>query len=191
MHRQSLLNALTEYAKFYSEEIETMERIAALVRSHKNCFERACRPGHITSSAWILSADRKRCLMTHHRKLNRWLQLGGHTDGESDTLASAVREAQEESGMKRFEVLQATDASDYFDIDVHTIPARFDTNGTEIADAHEHHDIRYLLVARDDEPLQISDESNDLRWLTPEEVYERTQEESVLRLLRKAKPWMN
>ena len=60
----------------------------------------ALRPGHLTGSAWIVSPDRRRTLLTHHRKLDRWLQLGGHADGQADLLAVAAREAKEESGLE-------------------------------------------------------------------------------------------
>ncbi len=72
-----------------------------------------------------------------------------------------------------------------FDLDVHEIPARYDANGTLLEDAHEHHDIRFLLIASSD-TFQVSDESHDLKWCTPEEVRQLTDEESILRMLQKA-----
>ena len=66
---------------------------------HPDCFERSCVPGHVTGSAWLVSHDRSRFLLTHHRKLGRWLQLGGHSDGDPDTAQVALREAREESGI--------------------------------------------------------------------------------------------
>jgi isopentenyldiphosphate isomerase len=73
-----------------------------------------------------------------------------------------------------------------FDIDVHAIPARYDANAEMIEDAHEHHDIRFVLGARTDDELQVSDESHDLAWCTPDEIRERTDEASILRMLHKA-----
>jgi hypothetical protein len=71
------------------------------------------------------------------------------------------------------------------DLDVHQIPARYDAHGRTIEDAHEHHDVRFLLIAHSDEDISVSDESHDVAWFTPEEVLQRTDEESVLRMLRK------
>ena len=104
MHRRSLLDMLMLYEHFHPQEAAVTERIRSLVHQHVDCFERTCRPGHVTGSAWILSADRRRVLLTHHSKLDRWLQLGGHADGQADVAEVARREAQEESGMQRFDV---------------------------------------------------------------------------------------
>ena len=73
-----------------------------------------------------------------------------------------------------------------FDLDVHHIPARYDGDGQLIEDAHEHHDIRFLLIAQAEQPILVSDESHDVGWFTPDEVLALTRDESVLRMLRKA-----
>ena len=180
MHRKSLLALLDRYHARHPEESVT-RRLRAFVESHRDCFERSCTPGHITGSAWILSPDGKRALLTHHRTLERWLQLGGHVDGSSDIPAAALREAQEESGIASFEFIPI-DGEDAvpLDLDIHQIPAR----GSE--PAHLHYDVRFLLRAATD-AIAISDESNDLRWFAPEEIEEVSDEESLLRMLRKVR----
>jgi 8-oxo-dGTP pyrophosphatase MutT (NUDIX family) len=186
MTRRPLLQMLARYAEFFPEETATVDRICRLVESHADCFERTCRPGHITAAAWILSADRRRALLTHHRRLDRWLQLGGHADGQWHVEEVALREAREESGMNEFDIVPIHGALMPFDIDVHEIPARHDAAGQIVEDAHEHHDIRFLMIARCDAEPIVSEESHDVAWFTPAEVLERTNEESVLRMLRKA-----
>ncbi|HVT29131.1 MAG TPA: NUDIX hydrolase [Lacipirellulaceae bacterium] len=186
MDRRPLLEMLDRYRSAFPGESATIDRICRLVESHPNCFERTCRPGHITAAAWILSTDRRRSLLTHHRKLDRWLQLGGHADGQWLVEEVALREAREESGLAEFDIVPIDGAIMPFDIDVHEIPAHYDEEGTLIEDAHEHHDIRFLLIARSGDEPTISDESHDVAWFTPEEVLQHTGEESVLRMLRKA-----
>jgi 8-oxo-dGTP pyrophosphatase MutT (NUDIX family) len=186
MHRRPLLQMLARYCDVFPSEIATIDRIRRLIEAHPDCFARSCRPGHITAAAWILSADRRRYLLTHHRKLDRWLQLGGHADGQSDVEQVALREAREESGLTAFDIVLIDGMLMPIDVDVHEIPTRYDNEGQLIEDAHEHHDIRFLMVAHTDDELRVSDESHDVRWLTAEEVLERTNEESVLRMLRKA-----
>lgn len=183
MHRQALLTILKNYAERYPDEAGVAQRIERLVTAHTDCFERTCRPGHITGSAWVLSHDRSRCLLLHHGKLNRWLQPGGHADGQTDVAAVALREAQEETGLIDLELI-----AEPLDIDVHLIPVRLDRDGNQREDAHEHHDIRFLFIAAPDQPLVLSDESHEVRWFSREEVVEVTDEESVLRMLRKAGP---
>jgi 8-oxo-dGTP pyrophosphatase MutT (NUDIX family) len=184
MHRKALLDLLDRYLLKHPDEPEFVDRIRDLVVEHENCFERDCLPGHITASSWILSHDRKHVLFTHHRKLNRWLQLGGHADGETNALEVALKEAREESGMRDFEVQWTGEAGVPFDLDVHSIPEFRDVPG------HEHHDIRFLLVAAADQELVISDESNDLRWFPIDRLDEILDEESLSRLDRKARAWL-
>lgn len=186
MHRRYLLDMLARYCRVFTDETPVAERICRLVEAHADCFDRMCRPGHITGAAWIISSDRRRYLLTHHRKLDRWLQLGGHADGQYFVDEVALREAREESGLHDFDFVPIHGELIPFDIDVHDIPERRDAEGRVVEDAHEHHDIRFLLIARDDGDIRISDESHDLAWLTPEEVQQHTDEESILRMLRKA-----
>ena len=177
MHRQPLLALLADYERENSSEVERIGWIRELVRKSPDCFERSCLPGHITASAWIVSPDRQRFLLTHHRKLDRWLQLGGHADGDPDVFAVALREAREESGLQTFERLGDLP----IDVDVHRIPARAGEP------AHEHHDIRFLLVAGTDEDVVVSDESHALAWFEWETLGCDFREESLLRMAHKAR----
>lgn len=145
------------------------------IATHPDCLERSCLEGHLTASAWIIDAARTRTLLTHHRKLDRWLQLGGHVDGETDLAAAALREAREESGLARLRLM----SREVFDVDRHRIPAR----GTE--PEHWHYDVRFLLEADPAEPLKISGESKDLAWVRLEEVARLNPDESLARLVRK------
>jgi 8-oxo-dGTP pyrophosphatase MutT (NUDIX family) len=185
MHRRPLFELLTRYRRVFPQEFDVVDRICALVDRHANCFDRSCRPGHVTGSAWILSADRRRHLLTYHGKLGRWLQLGGHADGQSHVEEVALREAREESGMLGFDFVRIDGELLPLDVDVHEIPARFDPAGRLIEEAHEHHDIRFLLVAHAGQDVHASQESHRVDWFTPEEVLRLTDEESVLRMMRK------
>ena len=184
MHRRPLLNLLGRYLERHEEERACVTKILDLVAAHPNCFERSCLPGHITASAWVVSSDHHQFLLTHHRKLGRWLQLGGHADGDSDVLAVALREAREESGMERLAAISPDPACPILDVDVHRIPAF----GNE--PVHDHHDVRFLLVAAAEQPLQISDESHDLRWFEHAAFERVVSEPSLRRLGRKAREWL-
>lgn len=186
MHRRPLLQLLARYEAAYPNEVEMTARIRSLVETEPRCFERDCYvPGHITASCWILHPDNERVLLTHHRKLGRWLQLGGHAEGESEVQRVALREAREESGMSDFAPIPVGDASGLFDLDVHLIPARVGEP------AHEHHDVRFLLRASPAQALVRSEESIDLRWFWPDELAALDLDESVLRLRRKADRWLS
>ena len=136
--------------------------------------------GHITGSAWVVSADHSRVLLTHHAKLGRWLQLGGHAEGEVDPLAVAQREACEESGMHGFREPSQQTVPLPLDLDVHRIPARGDEA------SHLHFDVRYLLVAPRGQTETATSESRELRWVGVDEIEVLSDEESLLRMARKA-----
>jgi 8-oxo-dGTP pyrophosphatase MutT (NUDIX family) len=176
-----LLELLARYGARHPDERDVVSRFDALLRSRSDCFLRSCTPGHVTASAWILSPDEDAVLLGHHRKLGRWLQLGGHADGESDTLAVALREAEEESGLAQFELpLLDEPAPLPLDLDVHTIPARGDEP------AHLHYDVRWLLVAAPAQSLRVSAESFALRWVPRTTLSSFVDDESLLRMERKA-----
>jgi 8-oxo-dGTP pyrophosphatase MutT (NUDIX family) len=179
---------LARYEARYPDEGAVAARIRSLVENHPDCCERTCRPGHVTGSAWVLSADGARCLLVHHAKLDRWLQPGGHADGEVRIEQVALREVHEETGLTEVHLPLCEGMLVPLDLDVHLIPARYGTDGVLQEDAHEHHDFRFLVVASGNEAICRSEESHDLGWFTPAEVLNLTREESVLRMLRKAGP---
>jgi len=158
-----------------AHEAEMTAEILRFVSAHPDCLERRCGPGHLTGSAWIVSPDRRQTLLTHHQKLDKWLQLGGHADGETDLLGVACREAREESGLTGLRVV----SSAIFDVDRHWIPPRKSEPG------HYHHDLRFLLEADPAEPLVISRESKDLAWVDVATVTVLNPEESMARMVRK------
>ena len=111
MDRAFLLDMLARYQAHRPEEAAMVGRIRSLVSTHPDCLARTCLPGHLTASSFILSPDREKFLLTRHRKLGRWLPLGGHADGDADLLRVALREAREESGMHDFALVDPLGAT--------------------------------------------------------------------------------
>ena len=151
------------------------QQMVELLDSCPNCFRRDNFPAHFTGSAFVVSADGARGLLHHHRKLDLWLQFGGHCDGEEDVLSAAQREAYEESGISGLVVASARP----FDLDIHEVPAL----GNE--PAHFHYDVRYVLIAPEHAEIRTSPESKELRWFTGEEMKDWNLELGLQRLIER------
>jgi 8-oxo-dGTP pyrophosphatase MutT (NUDIX family) len=172
-----LATALAEYRTRHPEEGASFGLFAGFLATDGALFERRHPPGHFTGSAWLVSADGARVLLTHHRKLGRWLQLGGHADGDTDLAQVALREAQEESGL----VDLVVDAA-IFDLDRHAIPAR----GSE--PEHWHYDVRFVVRATGSEAFEVSEESLALAWRPVAEIAADPASDQSLR--RMARKWL-
>lgn len=181
VHRKPLLELLERYRAQRPGEAACADRIRSLVASRSDCFSRGCAPGHVTGSAFVVSADGRRTLLVQHRKLGVWLQPGGHADGDPDVAAVALREAREETGLAGLALWPAGGEGLPLDLDVHTIPAR------PGEPEHEHHDVRFLVVAGPDETPVASPESLALRWVELEALAGFGVDEGVLRMARKAR----
>jgi 8-oxo-dGTP pyrophosphatase MutT (NUDIX family) len=159
-----LVDELVRHRAQGDDETAHLAAILSFVAAHRNPFDRAIPDGHLTASAFVLSSDGSRVLLLHHRKLDRWLQPGGHADaGEDDGAAIALREAREETGIETLRL--HPEAPRPLDVDVHAIPAR----GSE--PAHLHLDLRYAVMAETTAPLlRSAKEANALRWFGWDEI---------------------
>ncbi|MGE7136844.1 NUDIX hydrolase [Luteibacter sp. NPDC031894] len=174
--RLQLMDALDRYAGRHTDE-EAVRHFAAWLRDVARPFHRETLEGHFTASAWLVSADGERALLMLHRKLGRWLQPGGHADGEADLPGVALREAEEETGLRDLEVLP-----EIFDVDRHVIPAR----GQE--PEHWHYDVRYAVVAGGSEDFLVNEESLELAWRPVVDIATDPSLEGSLR--RMANKWL-
>jgi len=147
----------------------------SFIGGHADCLHRTCVQGHLTGSAWIVSPKRDRTLLVHHRKLDRWLQPGGHADGDPDLARAALREAREETGLASPRLV----SPEIFDFDRHWIPGR----GAEAG--HWHYDFRFLIEADPKAPLLISEESNELKWFPLQDVEAVARGGSLQRMVAK------
>jgi 8-oxo-dGTP pyrophosphatase MutT (NUDIX family) len=172
--RNDLLDLLKDYDDRFPNEKPTIDLFVKFVLENAACFDRSLTPGHVTGSAWLTNDVGSHVLLLHHKKLDKWLQLGGHADGNPDVLHVAVREAQEESGIINIAPL----FRGIFDIDIHKIPAR----GSE--KEHFHYDVRFALMASTTDVTQ-NDESNALAWVDIHKIETFTTEPSMVRMQQK------
>ena len=133
-------------------------RILALLANYPDALDRSCRPGHLTGSALVIDPADHRILVLYHSKLQRWLQPGGHADGDSDLARVALREAVEETGIDKLQLVEPA-----IDLDVHLV----DPPGES---PHEHHDIRFLVISPSGAEPVGNHESTALRWIYSSEL---------------------
>lgn len=163
-----------------SKEVdEFRQRMVTLLDSAPECFHRHCFPGHFTGSALVVSADGAKALLNHHKFLDKWLQFGGHCDGDEDLVRVALREAEEETGISG--LILASEKP--FDLDIHPIPE----NPKRGEPAHFHYDVRYVLIAPEGAQAKCSEESVALQWFTPAEMGDLPLDDGLRRLLEKWK----
>lgn len=170
-----LIGALHRYARKFPDESKVADSFLQFLRSSPDCFKRSLTEGHITGSAWLIDRAGVRVLLTQHRKLNIWVQLGGHADGNEDIFKVSHMEATEESGLSGLKPV----SEEIFDLDIHKIPAS--KNEAE----HLHYDVRFIWQATEDENFRVSDESKALAWVSAAQIPGYTTEASVLRMVSK------
>lgn len=174
---QTLARAFTDFGVLYPAQQGLAGEFVDLLGDAEDPFERARLAGHFTASALVVSGDGTRTLLTHHRKLGRWLQPGGHADGDRDLAHVALRETEEETGLAGVTVQPCI-----FDLDRHWIPEHQGVPG------HWHYDVRYVVRAGADETFAVSEESHALAWVPLSEVADGEAYDASLR--RMARRWL-
>ena len=157
--RQGVTHLVGTSRQGVTQQIAQCQQFEAFAASHPDVYQRTHPPGHFTASAWLVSQDGARVLLTHHKKLGRWLQLGGHADGDPDLANVALREAEEESGLSGLTIIP-----EIFDLDAHDIPARGTVGAPNYEPTHIHWDVRFV-VRTSAEDFVVSEESLALSWV--------------------------
>ncbi|MBL4850953.1 MAG: NUDIX hydrolase [Gammaproteobacteria bacterium] len=178
MHRQKVLELLDNYKTPYMEEAAMVQRARRFAEQHPNCFERI-EEGHFTGSAWVLNPAHSHTLMLHHRKLDLWLQPGGHADGDPDITRVVLNEVAEEAGVNLDHIKLVDD--NIFDVDIHVIHAN------EHDPRHQHFDIRFLVEIDDSLDLPGNEESHQIGWVALANVPQFNHARSFYRMVQKTR----
>ncbi|MGW7055184.1 NUDIX hydrolase [Streptomyces sp. NPDC054887] len=157
----------------YEDQEELRRTYLDHLAAHPDGMWKACEAGHITASALVVDPERGRVLLTLHKKLNMWLQMGGHCEpGDATLSGAALREATEESGIAGLTLLPGGPVR----LDRHPIPAP----------CNWHLDVQYAALAPAGAVEAISEESLDLRWFAYDEVA-GVADASVVRLVERTR----
>ena len=180
MSFQALQEELKHYLSKNPSEKVNVDKMLKFLQEGENCFNRSNVDCHFTGSAWIVDNTHQWILMTHHKKLNKWLQLGGHADENENLLEVAYNEPVEESGLDGFSVV----SDKIFDLDIHRIPQYKDIP------PHYHYDIRYIFTSKMNQDIVVvSEESKDVAWISKDDVLNKNDEQSIKRMLIKCEKY--
>jgi len=173
--RKELMYELEDYKTEYKKEMICVKETIKFINSNENLIRDNNENEHITASVWIINEDMNKCLLVHHKKLNKWIQIGGHVDDSESAYDAAVRETKEETGLVDIKLM----GNGIFDISIF--------EGMKKGRKHKHYDVIYLFQANENDKLIISDESNELKWININDINRYTNEEEILRLAEKTK----
>jgi 8-oxo-dGTP pyrophosphatase MutT (NUDIX family) len=172
------MELLKNYNPTSEEEKHCKDKMLQLYEAKgEKAFKRNSLEAHFTASALIINTSTKELLLLHHKKLNKWLQPGGHADGETNLEKVARKEVYEETGLNNLKLA----SNGVYDIDIHHIP---ESKGIP---EHYHYDVRFAYFCNRKEKTKINSESNDFQWIKINEVNRITSEPSILRLVQKTK----
>lgn len=157
-----------------ADRIRERDRILGLLADHGAALaDRTTAPGHLTGSALVVDHAHERVLLVLHAKLRRWLQPGGHADGDHELAGVALKEATEETGIEGLRVLVPA-----IDVDIHPVD-----HGDDLGE-HLHLDLRFVVEAPAGAVESGNHESLELRWVTLDELEALADEPGVVRLAR-------
>ena len=167
---------IIEEIKNYVPGCEQEEKDKALMlkflAENGDAFSRENTLAHMTASAWVLSPDRTKVVMCYHNIYKSWSWTGGHADGDTDLLAVAMREVEEETGLKTHPVENGIFSLESLTVDGHI------KKGVYVS-SHLHFNVTYLLQAESEDLRRKADENSDVKWFTPTEA-----------LAASTEPWM-
>lgn len=168
----TFLDRLTEAVTRYRAEVAGPREHLSLLRwqiGQGDALDRRDTfPGHVTTSAYVLSPDHARILLIDHVVIGRWLQPGGHWEHAATFADSAAREALEETGVQDLALHPWHAGGDLpFFIDSHDVPGK----PAKAEPAHIHHDLQYLFLADPALPLVAQiEEVHAAAWKPLEEL---------------------
>ena len=168
----SMIEEIQAYTPGCEQEEKDKALMLKFLAENEDAFSRENRLAHMTASAWVLSPDRTKVVMCYHNIYNSWSWTGGHADGDTDLLAVAMREVEEETGLKTHPVINGIFSLESLTVDGHV-------KRGEYVSSHLHMNVTYLLQAESEVLRSKADENKAVKWFTPTEA-----------LAASTEPWM-
>ena len=167
----NLKSNLEKFAPYNEQEEVDKKIMLNYIKDFDDVLTRQNEYGHFTSSAFVLNKDRSKILMAYHKIYNSWAWVGGHSDGDSDLLYVAMKEAKEETGIKNVSPI----SKDIYSLELINVNGH-EKRGKYVA-SHVHLNITYLLEADENEEICIKeDENSGVRWVPINKILESSSE---------------
>ena len=179
-----LRNQIEKYKPYNEQEEKDKNLMLKYIDTFEDVLTRKNEFGHFTASSWAVNKDRTKVLMIYHNIYKSWTWTGGHADGESDLLKTAIRELKEETGVENVKVLN----DDIFSLEIICVNGHI-KNGKYVS-SHVHLNLTYLLEVDEKETLKIKkDENSGVKWINIEDIEKTSNEkwmkETVYKKLKK------
>lgn len=170
----NLKEQIEKYVPYNEQEENDKEMILEYIDTFEDVLTRENRMCHFTASNWIINKERTKVLMIYHNIYDSWAWTGGHADGDCDLLHVALKEAEEETGLKNLKVL----SDGIYGIQILTVDSHIKRG--KFVPSHLHLDCCFLLEADENEMLKIKeDENSGIKWIDIEKATEITNEEKM------------
>jgi 8-oxo-dGTP pyrophosphatase MutT (NUDIX family) len=174
------IDLIKEYNPYNEQEKNDKETILYCIDAFDDVLNRSNRVAHITSSAFVVNKTTEKVLVVHHNIYNSWSWTGGHVDGEEDLLAVAIKELQEETGVKNARPI----TSQIFSLDI--LPVLGHIKGERYVSAHLHLSVAFLIEADEQEVLTVKeDENSGVKWIPIDEMAIYSTEPHMQKVYRK------
>lgn len=171
---------IAAYQPFNKQEKQDKKSMLAYLETSTDLLTRENKEAHFTASAWVVNPLLTKTVMAYHNIYQSWAWLGGHADGEADFLKVAMQEVTEETGLQHLKAA----SPNIFSLEILAVPAHL-KNGETIA-SHLHLNLTYLLIANEEEPLQVKpDENSAVAWLGLEEAVQKSNEPEMKDIYQK------
>lgn len=164
----SLNEKIERYIPFDEQEERDKEQFLKYINKFDDVLTRNNIFGHFSASAFVINKERTKILVVYHIINDGWIYPGGHADGEEDLLSVALREVEEETGLKA----KVLDENIY---SIQSAPVKGHIKRGKYVSAHLHFDVLYLMEADDKVPLVYKDdESKGVKWIYFDEAADET-----------------